>query len=105
VLLVSVTAADADDWDEFLGAVGRSPAQQTGRIDVPSGELAVFHAAAAHSALKVVEGAAAGGTPFAEELLAIPVPPGSYEVRESVVDAPSHALLAWRLTRGGVSSG
>jgi hypothetical protein len=30
-----------------------------------------------------------GGTPFADELLAIPVSPGSYTVRESVVDAPS----------------
>jgi hypothetical protein len=105
LLLVSVTAADADDWDEFLGAVGRSAAREAGRIDVPSGKLAVFHAAAAHSALKIVEGAAAGGTPFAEELLAIPVPPGSYEVRESVVDAPTHVLHAWRLMRAGVSSG
>jgi hypothetical protein len=105
LLLVSVTAADADDWDEFLSAIGRSPARETGRIDVPSGKLAVFHATAAHAGLRVVEGAAAGGTPFAEELLAIPMPPGSYAVRESVVDAPSHVLHAWRLTRIRVSSG
>jgi hypothetical protein len=105
LLLVSVTAADAEDWDEFLSTVGRSPARETGRIDVPSGKLAVFHATAAHAGLRIVEGAAAGGTPFAEELLAIPVPPGSYAVRESVVDAPSYVLRAWRLTPMSVSSG
>jgi len=104
LLLVSVTAADADDWDEFLDAVSRSPARETGRIDVPSGKLAVFHATAAHAGLRVVEGAAAGGRPFAEELLVVPVPPGSYAVRESVVDAPLHMLHAWRLTRIRVSS-
>jgi hypothetical protein len=106
LLLLSVTAADAEDWDEFLSAVGRSPARETGRIDVPSGKLAVFHATAAHAGLRIVEGAAAaGGTPFAEELLAIPVRPGSYAVRESVVDAPSHMVHAWRLTPMSVSSG
>jgi hypothetical protein len=99
LLLVSVTAADADDWGEFLGAVGRSPAREAGLIEVPSGTLAVFHAAAARASLTVFEEPSAGATPFADELLAIPLPPGSYEVRESVVDAPSFALHAWRLTR------
>ena len=101
LLLVSVTAADSDDWPDFLAAVGRSPAREVGRIDVPSGTLALFHAAAPRAALTVVDAAAAGATPFADELLAIPVPPGSYEVHESVVDAPSYALHAWRLTRPG----
>jgi hypothetical protein len=105
MLLASVTAADAEDWDEFLRAIGRSPARETGRIDVPSGKLAVFHATAAQAGLRVVDGPVAGETPFAEELLAIPVPPGSYAVRESVVDASSHALRAWRLTRIRISSG
>ena len=102
VLIVSVTAADADDWHEFLTAVGRCPAREAGRVDIGSGMLAVFHAAAPYRALTVVESAAVGRKPFADELLAIPVPTGSYEVRESVTDAPSYALRAWRLTRRGV---
>ena len=101
VLLVSVTAADTDDWDEFLTAASRSPAREVAQVEVPSGTLAVFHATAPHSELTVVDAAAGGrgGTPFADELLAIPVSPGSYTVRESVVDAPSYALRLWRLTR------
>ena len=101
LLLVSVTAADADDWPEFLMAVGRSPTRRVGRLHVPSGRLAVFHAAAPAASLTVVEGPGAGAAPFADELLALPVAPGAYEVLESVVDAPSYALLAWRLTRVG----
>ena len=102
LLLVSVTAADADNWSEFLTAVGRSPTRQIGRIEVPSGTLALFHAAAPRASLAVVEPRGDGGTPFADELLALPVAPGSYEVLESAVEAPSYALLAWRLTRAGV---
>ena len=99
LLLVSVTAADDVDWPEFLAAVGRTPARDAARIEVPSGSLAIFHAAAPHDSLILVEGEAAGSTPFAEELLAVPLRGGSYVVRESVVEEQSYILLAWRLTR------
>lgn len=102
LLLVSVTAADADDWSEFLTAVGRGPRRQMGRVEVPSGTLALFHAAAPRASLTVIEPRGADGAPFADELLALPLAPGSYDVLESAVDAPSYALRAWRLTRAGV---
>jgi hypothetical protein len=102
LLLVSVTAADADDWSEFLAAVARTPTRQIGRIEVPSGTLALFHAAAPRASLAVVEPSGAGGMPFADEPLALPVAPGSYEVLESAIDARSYALLAWRLRRADV---
>jgi hypothetical protein len=99
LLVVSVNAADADEWDEFLDALGSSSARKTGLVEVPSGRLALFHAAAARTTLTVVEEGSAGDTPFADEMLLLRVPPGLYEVHEAVVDAPSYALQGWRVTR------
>lgn len=100
ILVVSVSAADEVDWDTFLGAAGRSAAREIGRVDVPSGHLAVFHAAAARRELTVVEAPAEGGEPFADELLSLRVQPATYAVRESVVEEPGFSLYVWRLTRG-----